>query len=204
MGLNLGPAEAYFDPSCTVQLRGADGGLRTYTLAGVSAALGIWCRAAVSHRPATADTTNEELAEVADEAVDGIGLPPLPDGVQFGDAMVGVDVLAAMAADGVDDFYVRQVYRLAFLRVAFGDDVAEGFWTTGGAPQPAGPANRQERRAVAKAKPSKASSSRTTATAGARTTRSRASGTGTSTPKPSAPKKAAKSSPGRRSSATGS
>lgn len=204
MGLKLAELDEYFDPGMELTVLGVE-----YVVPPVSAAIGLWCRRISSHAGADVpdeDTTGDELVEASKRVRAVAQETPAPPGINpatpFEVILLGT-ALDEMVANDVPDPYVQFCAQTHFWRILGGDKAAERYWTSGGNPQPAGPANRQERRAVAKAKPRKASGSRTTGTAAARTTRSRASGTGTSTPKPSVKNAPAKRSRGTRSSGIG-
>lgn len=198
MGLRLTELDEYFDPGFTVTVLGVE-----YTIPLASAELGLWCRrlAALSGE-VDEDSTDAELQAAGKNAREKAAeLPPLPgdEDLSFEERMLGKDTLADMVANEVPDPYVQFCAQTAFVRILGGEPMAERYWTSGGRPQPPGPANRAARRATKKTTSRKASGSATTSTAAAATTRARASSSGTSTPSRSAKSAPASRSPGRRS-----
>lgn len=179
MALDLGDLDQYFDASAQVTIGG-----KQYRIPPVSYEIGLWARRATVRRAALGDdATPEQMAEASAKTEQELGPPPIPDGQSWEEAMLSPELVAELVADGVPDEAVKHLAHIIYARILGGDDLALAFAKGVDDPNPAGPANRAERRAAKKAASRKAASgSKTMSTAEAATTQKRGSGRGTKSP----------------------
>lgn len=182
MAVTFGELQEYFDPGLDLTIRGT-----VYTVPLPSAELGLWCQLTAQ---AAGKITTAASAEQMRDAVERVNALPELDGknLSLPQRCLGA-AYDQMVADKVPHPYVEFAGATAYLWIAYGEEVAEQYWNSGGRPEAVSPANRQERRA----------STRKTSTAAASTTRRAASTSGTSSPRKSAKPAAARRSRGSKS-----
>jgi hypothetical protein len=115
---------------------------RVYEVPPASAELGLWCRSIFS--AANAEDEDEEREAKA-------RAPKLPGNMTLSQRVLG-PAWDAMLRDGIEDEYIEFCGTTAFIWIVRGEEAAELYWKSAGDPgKLQRPANREERRAVARA-----------------------------------------------------